>query len=99
METGTFANKVDYPAGDAPASVFCTDLDDDGYNDLAVANRFANTVSVSLNNGDGTFSPKVDYAAGDAPNSVFSVDFDRDGDNDLAVADFYGNTASVLKAL
>ncbi len=97
---GTFAPKVDYPAGDEPQSVFSADLDGDGDNDLAVANGRSGNVSVLSNNGDGTFAPKMDYPAGSGPNSVFSADLDGDGDNDLAVANggrrFRTSTVSVL---
>ena len=35
---GTFAARVDYPTGTAPASVAAADLNGDGKPDLAVAN-------------------------------------------------------------
>ncbi len=93
---GTFAPRVDYPAGDSPQSVFSVDLDGDGDNDLAVAN-VVGTVSVLFNNGDGTFADKVDYTTESGSNSVFSADLDGDGDNDLTVASGRpGNTVSVL---
>ena len=81
---GTFAPKVDYPAGGS--SLFSVDLDGDGDNDLVTSG-----VSVLLNNGDGTFAPKVDYSP--RGSSLFSADLDGDGDNDLAVA---GRNVSVL---
>ncbi len=87
-----FGPRSDYPAGDRPTSVFVSDLDGDGDNDLAVAGL--DYVSVLLNNGNGTFAPKVNYPAGDWPISVFIADLDGDGDNDLAVAGGVG--ASVL---
>ena len=92
---------VDAITGSKPSSVFIADLDRDGDNDLAVANRASNNVSVLLNNGDGTFADKVDYGTGDDPRSVFSVDLDGDRGNDLAVANAGteekpGNTVSVL---
>ncbi len=92
---------VDAITGSKPSSVFIADLDRDGDNDLAVANRASNNVSVLLNNGDGTFADKVDYGTGDDPRSVFSVDLDGDRGNDLAVANAGteekpGNTLSVL---
>jgi len=86
-----FDVRVDYGAGDYPYSVFAVDLDGDGDNDLTVANRESDNVSVLLNNGDGTFQAAVNYGAGDQPYSVFAVDLDGDGDNDLAVANARDN--------
>ncbi len=93
---GTFAPGVDYAVGDGPSSVFISDLDRDGDNDLAVANQNSGTVSVLLNNGDGTFVSGGDYGVGSGPESVFSADLDGDGDNDLAVANLSSGTVSVL---
>ncbi len=45
---GTFAPKVDYPAGYGPSSVTAADLNGDGRIDLAVANYNSNTVSALL---------------------------------------------------
>lgn len=96
---GTFGNRVDYPSGQNPRSVFVADLNGDGYPDLTVANYGSNTVSVLKNKGDGTFETKVDYATGDEPSSVFSSDLDGDGDLDLAVVNNSGlnSSVSVLK--
>ena len=88
--------KTDYDVGYRPFSVFSTDLDGDGDNDLAVANYGSRNVSVLLNNGDGTFADKVDYDVGYRPFSVFSTDLDGDGDNDLAVANNGNRNVSVL---
>ncbi len=96
-----FYARIDYRAGDHPASVFAVDLNGDGDNDLAVANYYSANVSVHLNNGDGTFQEAVNYAAWYGSWSVFAVDLDGDGDNDLAVANGgsypdYSGTVSIL---
>ncbi len=95
---GQFADKVDYDAGSSPSSVFISDLDGDGDNDLAVANAgfISGNVSVLLNNGDGQFALTGIYGAGDGPHSVFISDLDDDGDNDLAVANQKSHNVSVL---
>lgn len=46
---GTFATKVDYGTGSGPRSVFASDLDGDGDQDLATPNNFSNTVSILYN--------------------------------------------------
>jgi len=81
-----FAPAVNYPAGDAPRSIFCADLDGDGDLDLAVANSESDDVSILKNNGDGTFYLDSNYAA-DSPYSVFCADLDGDWDLDLAIAE------------
>ena len=58
---GTFQAAVTYVVEDGPESVFSTDLDGDGDNDLAVANWKSDTISVLLNNGDGTFQAAINY--------------------------------------
>jgi len=50
------AAAVNNAEGSGPISIFCADLDRDGYLGLAVANYFSNAVSVFRNNGDGTFA-------------------------------------------
>jgi hypothetical protein len=91
---GTFQDPIKYGAGHWPYSVFGVDLDGDGYNDLAVANRLSNNVSVLLNNDNGTFQEAAGYNTDDFPESIFAVDLDDDGDNDLAAAT--RNNVSIL---
>jgi hypothetical protein len=97
---GTFAEKVDYTAGDGPASVTTGDFDADGILDLAVGNFDSYDVSILLGNGsggrgDGTFATKVDYTTeyGSGPYDVATGDFNADGILDLAVANLYGGTS------
>src|SRR5438309_859185 len=94
-----FANSalaVDYSVGANPRSVAVGDFNGDGAQDLAVANRGSNDVSVLLGNGDGTFQATPSIGAGTAPYSVSIGDFNGDGFQDLAVANAGDNTVSVL---
>jgi hypothetical protein len=62
---GTFAVKVDSPAGSTAAGMVFDDLDGDGRLDLVtVSSKSADSVSVLLGKGDGTFGSAVDYKAG-----------------------------------
>lgn len=94
---GTFQTAVNYGIGDAPISIFCTDLDGDGDQDLAVSDVFDKVITVLKNNGDGSFDSGTDYPAGEDPISIFASDLDNDGDQDLAVTNFSSNKVSVLK--
>jgi len=101
MASGAFTNplfnaRTDYDTGDSPFSVFASDLDGDGDNDLALANWYSDNVSILKNNGDGSFQAAVNYGAGAAPFSIFSADFDGDGDFDLAVANGGSGNVSIL---
>lgn len=94
---GTFAPKVEYPAGSMPMAIAAGKLDADDLDDLVVSNGYAwNTVAVLLNNGDGTFSPKVEYPTGSDPRALAVLDLDHDGRDDVATADEMAASVSVL---
>jgi len=80
-----FAPAINYYVGHQPESFFFIDLDGDTDNDLAVANKSSDNVSIILNNGDGTFGVPSNYGDGFDCESIFSIDLDGDDDNDLAV--------------
>ncbi len=70
---------------DAPASVYASDLDGDGDNDVISAND--NTIACYENNGNGIFGMQqiitTDALKGE---SVFATDLDEDGDIDVLSA-------------
>jgi CSLREA domain-containing protein len=85
-----------YATDDGPKSVEVAEMNGDGWQDIIVSNRYANTVSVLLNNGDGTFASHVDYATGAGPLSLTHEDFNGDGFTDVATANSLSNDVSVL---
>ena len=63
----SFAPKADFTTGANPYTVAAADVDGDGQPDLAVTNRFGNTVSLFENTstpGSISFAPRVDFATG-----------------------------------
>ncbi|BBL73360.1 FG-GAP repeat domain-containing protein [Methylomagnum ishizawai] len=86
---GTFQPRQQYGAGIdfGPDSVAASDLNGDGYTDLATVSDFYSTISVLLGNGDGTFKANRDYVAGyygSNPHSITLADLNGDGKPDLA---------------
>ena len=82
--------------GKSPPSAALADVNGDGRPDLVTANRYKDTVSVLLGNGDGTFQPEQTFNVGAYPSSVTAADVNGDGRLDLVVTNKYGNSVSVL---
>ena len=92
-----FSNPVAYDCGTTPAAVARGDLNGDGKaNDLVVANKGSDNVSVLINNGDGTFAGAVNIAVGKAPVGVYVADFTKDLNNDIVVANEGSGEVSLL---
>jgi large repetitive protein len=71
--------------GSYPTGVAIGDFNEDGHQDLAVANVNSSTVSIRLGNGQGGFSSATDVSVGTQPRAVAIGDFNGDGHQDLAV--------------
>lgn len=82
---GTFQPKLDFATPGFSYCVATGDLNRDGAPDLAVANRFANSVSVFLNRSrvPSLFGRRMDVEAGEIPTDIAVGDLDRDGRLDL----------------
>jgi Flp pilus assembly secretin CpaC len=97
---GTFTVEplLTLPAGAGPTSIAVADFNDDGFSDLAVANKNANTVSIFLGNGDETFQTPTTIVTGNAPTCVAAAAFDPSapGIVDLAVTNSTDNTLQIF---
>ncbi|MGH7681136.1 MAG: FG-GAP-like repeat-containing protein, partial [Candidatus Eiseniibacteriota bacterium] len=97
---GSFQFPTDFPLPDGPRSVTVADVDRDGDDDLVIAARSANLVSVLMGSGTGSgsglFAPRVDYATGTLPGGVAVGDLNVDGRPDILVSNFTTANTSVL---
>jgi hypothetical protein len=85
-----FLAPVDSTVGWYPYGPQAGDFNGDGRSDLVAANRWGNSVSVLLGNGDGTFQPpRTPSATGSLPLSLVVGDFNQDSKLDLATANGY----------
>jgi hypothetical protein len=95
----SFDIKIDFATGINPYSIVAGDIDGDGKQDLAVANRGSNSISIFRNTsttGLISFAAKVDVTTGANPQQVAMGDIDGDGKPDLAVVNSTGASFSVL---
>jgi len=97
--SGSFSQATGSPfgVGSRPSSVAVFDFDQDGNDDLAVANAGDNAVAILMGNGKGAFTPNINspVAVGGGPSAVVLADFNGDGKMDLAVADLSASAVSV----
>ena len=100
--TGTFSEAAGSAfgtgTGSNPQSVAVGDFNSDGRDDMAVALRASDEVSVHLSAGMIATpfpDPPVTYAAGDAPEFVAVGDFNSDGIEDLAFANHDSSEVTV----
>ena len=85
------------PTGLFPEAVKAGDFNNDGLQDLVVANANDDDVSILLGNGDGTFTATAaPIPTGAFPFFIAVADFNGDGSADLAVVNGRDNTISIL---
>jgi len=88
--SGTFIEQgYQGTSGTDPFAVFAVDVNNDGHNDLVVANHEPNKVTVRQNNGSGGFLSQAHYDVGDLPTDIIAADLDGDGYADLITEDLY----------
>ena len=101
--TISFATRVDFAAGNNPLRSAIRDLDGDGKPELAVCNRFSNSISVYKNISipgaftSTSFAAPVNFITGSEPYSVAVADLDGDGKPEMVAVNNLSNSVSVYK--
>jgi hypothetical protein len=74
------------------------DFNNDGYQDIVVANSGTDNVGIFLGYGNGTFAAQVTYSTGviSSPYSVAVGDFNKDDHLDIVVANYDSHSIGVL---
>jgi hypothetical protein len=85
-----------YAAGTTPVAVAPADFNNDGFVDLAVADKTTNMVSILLNDGTGAFGTPTTFATGNTPVALATGDFNADGNMDIAIVNQADATVSIL---
>ena len=97
--TFTVEPSLTLSTGAGPTAIAVGDFNDDGFADLAVVNKNANTVTIFLGNGDETFqTPTTTLVTGNAPTSIVAQAFNPNapGILDLAVTNSTDNTLQIF---
>ncbi len=87
------------PTGAGPTAIAVGDFNDDGFADLAVVNKNANSVTIFLGNGDETFqTPTTTLVTGNTPTAIVAQAFNPNapGILDLAVTNSADNTLQIF---
>ncbi len=82
---GTFRVVNNIPESEVPNAAFVADFNNDGKQDIGVANFYGESISIYRGNGDGTFQGPVDYAATGFVNRATLGDLNGDGQPDIVV--------------
>jgi hypothetical protein len=82
---GSGSQSQTFTAGAMPLGVAVADFNHDGYPDMVVANKSANTIYVYLSNGSGGFQSPASYPTCGGPTAALAEDLDLTGLPDIVV--------------
>ncbi len=92
---GNFINAAAVSVSTNPYYVAIGEFNNDGNQDILVANSGTSAVSIRLGNGTGGFTGTTSVTVGSAPTSIVVGDFNRDGKQDFASSNNGTNTVSI----
>ncbi|GAB5399841.1 MAG: hypothetical protein Aureis2KO_14260 [Aureisphaera sp.] len=96
-ETNIFNSEVAYNADTGIRGLTVIDVNGDGWDDLATANRSSSTYSILINDGTGNFNtPITTDSSINGETSIVAVDLNNDGIQDLAIGGFNSNNVLTL---
>jgi hypothetical protein len=94
---GTFGPRIPYVTNATGTSgVVATDMDCDGWLDLALTNQDTSNISLLRNLGNGIYGAPQHLSVGTNPETLGMADFDGDGLMDLATANRDSANVSIL---
>jgi hypothetical protein len=82
---GPGSHSQTFTAGTTPLGVAVADFNHDGYPDMVVANKTANTIDVYLSTGTGGFQSPATYPTCGGPTAALAEDLDLTGLPDIVV--------------
>lgn len=94
-DTSTFTDGTDLFPAYHPTSLAIGDVNNDGYQDLAITSEAFGSVSIMLGAGDGSFTFAGDIGTGLDPRAIALADLNNDGKLDFATANISSGTVSV----
>lgn len=94
---GAFKDNTGFATGAFPRALAVASLDplNDAHEDIVVANRNSDDVTILLGDGDGGFEASQ-VGVGVQPSDVVVADFDEDGNPDIAVSNGGDSSVTIL---
>ncbi|CAF0955106.1 unnamed protein product [Adineta ricciae] len=82
----------------SPFYVLTADFNLDNHSDIAVLNRYADTIGIYLGNGMGSFSDQIttNLVPSSSSTALLAIDFNKDGYMDLMVSNYQRETLGLF---
>jgi len=94
-QLGPFLPRRSFDAGSTPTGIAMEDINNDGYDEVAVCNYANNNISVYKTNASGELRYSTSYSTSSRPWDIAAGDVNNDNLPDLVVACGYGSTCNV----